>query len=61
MKQLTFVLKLKGTEAYFKNVIDGVCYNTWNIDMVMKFKCKTELKGQIKVDEDKYEIVEVNS
>ena len=48
-------------EAYFKNVIDGVCYNTWNIDMAMKFKCKTELKGQIKVDEDKYEIVEVNS
>jgi len=61
MKNSIFVLRLKGMDAYLKEVINGKCFNTWSIEAAMKFKCRAEVKDQIKIDTDKYEIVEIDS
>jgi len=53
------ILKLKNAQGYYKNTVDGDCYNTWSIDFARRFKCEEEIKGQIKVNIDKYEIIEI--
>jgi len=51
------ILKLKNSQGYYSNTIDGDCYNTWSMDFARRFKNEEEIKGQIRVDIDKYEII----
>jgi len=56
------ILKLKNTNKYYKNTIDGNCYNTWDKEFARVFKHKEDIKGQIKVELDigRYEIINLD-
>jgi len=59
MKSSQFVLKLKGTQAYLKSIQDdGIWFTTWDINSALIWECNSDI-DELKIDEDKYEIVEI--